>query len=181
MTKLISYIYAFLTDGTGLILMLLPIYIFARLVYLSLNPAKGLEKRLRPDREVLCLAFFLFLTMLFTQTFVENCGRNELRLIPFEVIITQTAGVNGDEASKGAFLFNIIGNVGIFVPVGLLAAAIFRRKAAGTAAIGFLISLTIEAGQLPLDRTSDVDDLILNTTGAAIGYLVYRMISSIHS
>lgn len=42
--------------------------------------------------------------------------------------------------------------------------------------MGFLISLFIESIQLTLDRSSDIDDLILNTLGAIIGYGIFRCI-----
>ena len=45
-----------------------------------------------------------------------------------------------------------------------------------TIAASLGISLFIESTQLPLPRTTDVDDLILNTTGALIGYGLYRLI-----
>lgn len=173
MKLLLSYLYAFLTDGALLVGWLLPIYLLARLLYVTIHQDKTLAKKLRPDHELLLLAFFVFLVMLFTQTFVENSGRNELRLIPFDIIRTQFAEMTQDPDAAKAFLFNVVGNIGIFVPVGFLAAAIFRRGFWKTTGIGLLISLCIEIGQLPLDRTTDVDDLILNTTGAALGYAVY--------
>ena len=47
-------------------------------------------------------------------------------------------------------------------------------KVAGT---GFLMSLTIEILQLPFaDRTSDVDDLILNTLGVVTGYVLFVIV-----
>ena len=45
-----------------------------------------------------------------------------------------------------------------------------------TIAASLGISLFIESTQLPLSRTTDVDDLILNTAGALIGYGLYRLI-----
>ena len=42
------------------------------------------------------------------------------------------------------------------------------------------MSLTIEILQLPFaDRTSDVDDLILNTLGVAIGYILYLTVRNV--
>ena len=40
---------------------------------------------------------------------------------------------------------------------------------------GMLTSLFIEIMQVFVDRRSDVDDLILNTLGTAIGYLGYKI------
>lgn len=176
MRTIIYYLYAFLTDGASIILMLLPIYLLARMLYLTIHTKNRLEKTFRIDRELICLAFFLFLTMLFTQTFIVNSGINEIKLIPFEVIIRQITEVNDDIEGRQAFIFNIIGNIAIFVPVGFLASAVFRKGLGKTILVCFFISLFIEVFQIPLDRVTDVDDLILNTTGAAIGCLIYNAI-----
>ena len=175
MTMLLSYLNAFLTDGIGLILLLLPFYLLTRLLYVTIHKPKTLAKAVRPDHELLLLAFFIFLVMLFTQTFVVNSGNNELRLIPFSVIRTQLSEMGQDPDAAKAFLFNVVGNIGIFMPIGFLAADLFGKGFLPTTGIGLLISFCIEVGQLPLYRTSDVDDLILNTTGAALGYGLYRL------
>ena len=45
-----------------------------------------------------------------------------------------------------------------------------------TVIIGLCISLFIEITQIPQNRSSDVDDLWLNTLGAFFGYLLYLFI-----
>ena len=74
------------------------------------------------------------------------------------------------------WLLNIIGNVTMFIPVGLVWPVCFKKLdtlgKTVLAAAGF--PLFIEITQLPFyDRCSDVDDLILNTTGILIGALIY--------
>ena len=76
-------------------------------------------------------------------------------------------------------ILNIFGNILMFVPTGILLPVLYKRldnflKVAGT---GFLISLAIEICQLPFaDRTSDVDDLILNTLGVVSGYVLFIVV-----
>ena len=41
--------------------------------------------------------------------------------------------------------------------------------------IGFFLSLTIESIQFFINRGTDLDDLILNTTGALLGYFLYQI------
>ena len=71
---------------------------------------------------------------------------------------------------------NIIGNITMFIPVGIVWPICFRKldtlgKAVLAAA---LFPLFIEITQLPFyDRCSDVDDLLLNTTGILLGALIY--------
>ncbi len=71
---------------------------------------------------------------------------------------------------------NIIGNIAMFIPVGIIWPACFKKldNVGKTILAGFGYTLFIELTQLPFyDRCSDVDDLILNTAGAAIGALIY--------
>jgi glycopeptide antibiotics resistance protein len=68
---------------------------------------------------------------------------------------------------------NVIGNIAVFVPLGLLFPLCFRRKAVFGVLFGFVTSLCIEVLQYPIGRWSDVDDLWLNTLGAGIGVLLF--------
>ena len=71
---------------------------------------------------------------------------------------------------------NIIGNITMFIPVGLAWPFCFKKldTLGKTVLAGAGFPLFIEITQLPFyDRCSDVDDLILNTTGILIGALIY--------
>lgn len=179
MNAIIRYLYNFLTDGTDLLFCTVPIYLFVRMLYLKHCRRIDLRKKFLPDREVIMLGFFMFLIMLFTQTFVVNSGKNEIKLIPFDIIISQIISMYSSDAAYTEFIFNITGNIGVFIPIGIFAAYLFRTDLKKTVFIGFFISFFIETVQLPLERTSDVDDLILNTVGALIGYSAYKLCKKI--
>ena len=71
---------------------------------------------------------------------------------------------------------NIIGNIMMFIPVGLAWPFCFKKldTIGKTVLAGAGLPLLIEITQLPFyDRCSDVDDLILNTIGIFIGALIY--------
>lgn len=73
------------------------------------------------------------------------------------------------------WLINIIGNITMFIPVGLVWPFCFKKldTIGKTVLVGAGFSLFIEITQLPFyDRCSDIDDLILNTTGILIGALI---------
>lgn len=76
-------------------------------------------------------------------------------------------------------LINVIGNVVVFVPLGLGLAGLGHRDRSwptfGRALLGgFLLSLAIELMQLAIPgRATDVDDLIFNTLGTMLGALVF--------
>ena len=74
------------------------------------------------------------------------------------------------------WLINIIGNITMFIPVGLAWPFCFQKldTLGKTVLVGAGFPLLIEITQLPFyDRCSDIDDLILNTTGIFIGALIY--------
>ncbi|MCR5420363.1 MAG: VanZ family protein [Lachnospiraceae bacterium] len=81
---------------------------------------------------------------------------------------------------------NIIGNITMFIPVGIVWPICFKQLDTPGKAIlaGAGIPLIIELTQLFFyERCSDVDDFLLNLTGFVIGALIYfgvRKIKSIH-
>ena len=74
------------------------------------------------------------------------------------------------------YLINIIGNITMFIPVGLVWPCCFKKlDTIGKVVLaGGGITLFIEITQLPFyARCSDIDDLIMNTTGVFIGAIIY--------
>ena len=73
-------------------------------------------------------------------------------------------------------LLNFIGNTTMFIPIGIIWPAVFKKLDTPGKVIGAGVglSLCIEILQLPFyDRVSDIDDLILNSLGYIIGYGIY--------
>ena len=75
-------------------------------------------------------------------------------------------------------LINVIGNTAMFIPIGILWPAVFRKldshRKVIAAGVGF--SLLIEILQLPFfDRVTDIDDLLLNSLGFLTGYALYLL------
>ena len=74
---------------------------------------------------------------------------------------------------------NVVGNMAMLIPSGFVLPVVYRKLDCfwKVVAAGALISLCIEILQLPFpSRASDVDDLILNTLGVAVGYGVYTAV-----
>jgi VanZ family protein len=74
---------------------------------------------------------------------------------------------------------SLAGNIAVFVPLGLLAPATSQRLRSWprVLGLGLAVSLAIETAQLTAGllighpyRSADVDDLILNVAGTALGY-----------
>ena len=73
-------------------------------------------------------------------------------------------------------IWNVFGNTVMFIPSGILLPIIYRQLSSfwKVVAVGAFISLCTEILQLPFpSRASDIDDLILNTLGVAVGYGIY--------
>lgn len=70
---------------------------------------------------------------------------------------------------------NIGGNILLFIPLGLAIPLRFKiNKLRHVILIGLFISLIVEVVQLfTAMRSFDVDDLILNTLGATLGFVIY--------
>jgi len=79
-----------------------------------------------------------------------------------------------------AMYYQYIGNALLFVPVGFLLPFLWKRfgKWYLTLLCGFMFSLSIEFAQLFNNRVTDVDDLLMNTLGTLIGFIVYVIIKS---
>ena len=83
-----------------------------------------------------------------------------------------------DYETKREALLNLIGNITMFIPLGIVWPSVFPRLDSHIKVLlsGFGCSLCIEMLQLPFyDRVSDVDDLILNTFGFAVGYGIFLL------
>ena len=75
-------------------------------------------------------------------------------------------------------LINVIGNTAMFIPLGIVWPSVYKGLDTHGKVIsaGIGVSLCIEILQLPFyDRVSDVDDLLLNSLGFIIGYLLYLL------
>ncbi len=86
-------------------------------------------------------------------------------------------------AGLGDGLTERLMNVLLFLPFGFLLPVIWERfrDLLPTALAGFLLSLTIELSQLFTFRLTDVNDLIGNTLGAVLGYLLAMTLSRRYS
>ena len=90
---------------------------------------------------------------------------NSINLIPF--------------SSEGAMTYIL--NIIMFMPLGFLLPLIWKnfRNAKKVVLMGFLMSLAIEICQLFNMRTTDIDDLLMNTLGTLVGYCCWKVFSLI--
>lgn len=100
-------------------------------------------------------------------------------LIPFRTIVGYINNANTiDEAVLA--ISNVIGNLCLFIPIGFLF-PFASKKVSLKRFIIFVLSLilVIEAVQFYVGRSADIDDVILNLSGALCGYLGYCIVKRI--
>ena len=137
-----------------LLLVYICIVVIARFVYFELNPVFGYPLPLR---------------IVFNKNYTDF-----IHLKPFYFL---SDIYEGDK-------LNIIGNIAMFIPVGIVWPVCFKKldKFWNTALACICFSLLIELSQLLCDgRHTDIDDLILNSAGALTGASVVFIIRKIRN
>lgn len=174
MTAIIGYIGAMLPY----MVIALPIILVFRFIYNKMRRFKHTCMY----HEVGVVLFLLFMTALFSQTVmaflytgpVVTRSFSNLNLIPFKVFQDTYYAITELNYWQ-PFIINFLGNICIFMPIGFMLPLLWKRfnRFWKVALMGFGISLFIETTQLTQARSSDIDDLWLNTLGSMLGYAVY--------
>jgi len=158
-------------------------WIIARLVRFAVHKQGSLL------RELTLTVLFLFLWFLVQHTLepfvlVLDQTPQPPNLVPIRglVLMLQRAIAVDHAITRWIVAINIIGNVLIFVPIGFMVSVLtpHRQKGWLSLAIGLAVSLTIEIVQLSfIIRVFDVDDLILNSFGALLGFITFLLFNQI--
>ena len=177
----------YLDSMGGYMLLALPLWLLVRTLYLTFR-----KKSSRWQRELGLAFLVLYLIGLASQTlsggvrpdvsdlpalWARACQRWEaghaINLTPGFTIRSML-----EKGSYGQKVLNLAGNVLIFAPLGLLPPLLWRRWRPLWATVGLAaaVSCLIEFLQLFLGRSVDVDDVILNTLGGLLGYLLFCFI-----
>lgn len=179
---------------------MLPCMAVALIVFLLLRPRR--QRRLRqkglvssPVREGALLVFVLFcaglaaLTLFPAYFWTSGYWRavlagqrpvfwpvsfhlENIQLEPFREII---------RAFKGPWvMFMMLANIGIFSPVGFFPALLWRKpRWWKSLLIGLGSSVFIEFVQFFIGRSTDIDDVILNTAGALLGFWSFWLLRAV--
>lgn len=148
------------------------------------------NKRLDWKRELQLLLVYICIVVIVRFTFcpfgkvdgkIQPLVFDAEKMLPFRINLLPFVYMVDYEIMSEAIL-NFVGNTLMFVPVGIVYPIVYKRldthKKVIAAGVGF--SLAIEILQLPFyDRVSDIDDLILNSLGYVLGYLIYLGIKRI--
>ncbi len=128
---------------------------------------------------IIVLSYFLF--------FSESFGRGNSSIgyrYNLELLVEIKRFIKyRQQVGFDVFVINILGNIVAFMPFGFLL-PIIHNKYRGLLRVAFyslLFSLTVEAIQM-LSRVGifDVDDILLNTIGGILGYLLFAICNLIY-
>ncbi len=175
----------YLAGMAAVMLVLLPLWALVRWLFLRIRGRKA-----PPDwrHEVLLAVFVLYLAALARQTILPRIGWADGALTvrrwnggppnykPFYMIRLMLFRAK-DPVYRAV---NLLGNVVIFAPLGFLPPLLWPRWRKGRSILlGVGVSAFIELVQPLVGRTRDVDDLILNTLGALLGWLILLLVQAV--
>lgn len=106
---------------------------------------------------------------------INSAGANPYNIIPFKTITDYIKA--SSHINQNIWMSNLFGNVLAFFPLGIFLPWLFKRLIGFWRTINsvFLATLTVEILQFVTRVGSfDIDDIILNTIGGAIGYLLIK-------
>ncbi len=158
-----------------------PALIIASVVWIAWRILVWRSRRGDPLREVAVTALFVWSLMvvhvtLFPLKIIFYDWHITMNLVPLASIrqlVTQTA--------LSTALTNIAGNVVMFVPLGILLPLLFVRLRSAWPLVwrAAAVSIAIELTQvITRARAVDIDDVLLNTSGAVVGWLVFRVVAA---
>ena len=119
------------------------------------------------------LPVLIMLYVLFYINYRELGGEYEVNLIPFRGEIKKHFLM-----PSAFYVMRTIGNIAFYSSITLTAARFIKKNTAIYAfLVGFLLCAVTEFAQGILSvGDADIDDIILNSTGALIGALIYKLI-----
>ena len=145
---------------------------------------KGIETT--KEHETVSVLFFMYLVALLSQTVIPKIklsggeiiffqsGYNEINLIPFKEIELAV------RLGGSFFLVNIIGNIIVFMPIAVFIGLLYNKPSfCKCVFITTAVSVFVEVCQIPQNRGTDIDDVILNTIGGILGYAVLIIINKL--
>lgn len=120
------------------------------------------------------LIFSIFIILFATIFFIKikfNPDIYHLNLQPFKWIS------EGKIIGFARVTQEIIPNILLFIPLGFLLPSVFERmrKIYTLLPTALCFSVSIEVFQYFIGRVSDVDDVIANTLGAVIGFVIFKI------
>ncbi|MCT4544748.1 MAG: VanZ family protein [Vallitalea sp.] len=145
------------------------------------------SKEFRKLYRVICFVLFsVYMMVLINLLFFDIrygrvTGIKGCNLVPFKTIRNYI--INRKYVNDSVVITNILGNIFAFIPFGFFVPTLFikTRCFIKVILISGLLSLLVELMQYKFAvGTFDVDDIILNTIGGFVGYIVFKICFNIY-
>ena len=160
-------------DVLGVISSTWPIIVLTAIISIVLRVSYIIKNKKKFDfpKELISLIFIIYILCLFQiVTSSDVSGEHGINF----TILKEITRYN---LKSHLFYRNVIGNIVMFIPFGFFTSYYLNLdKKRYNLLITFFIALTIEVIQLNIGRAFDVDDIILNSIGSFLGYIIYRLI-----
>ncbi len=158
---------------------ILPFALIFSLIYIGVR-GLTVRKDTTLAREGSLFLFYLFLVAILSQTLTldgsiysisfsaPELSRETVNIIPFKVF-SRLSKMSGEDF-RYFLTVNILGNILLFLPLGFLHRLTMCRRLWQSALFGLILSGSIEIIQICIPpRATDIDDIILNFFGVALG------------
>lgn len=173
MDKIINYIF----NMFPIMFISIPLFILIRIIIYKFY----LKIKANWFHEITLLILYMFIIGLMSQALtgnfsIKNVDIAKINLIPFKILVEtyQEVFINNN---INYFIINFLGNIIMFIPIGLIIPILFKTNDLIVILSGFCSSLFIEISQLFLIRGTDIDDLIFNTLGVILGLVIFKVLS----
>ncbi len=169
---------------TVVLAVVLPLVLISRALYIKKN-----NRTYNWARECMLAVFCAYFVSLLSLVFqpgnmygsVNHIFQNALTRVQTgrDINLTPFATISlfSKTGLSTSFIINVIANVFMFSPIGFFLPTLWKKWQSAIKVVfaGMLFSVSIETVQLFIGRTTDIDDVILNTAGVAIGYILYKL------
>ena len=188
-----SLIILYLTNMLGYIIVASPFYLIGRIIFV-----KKKKRQLILKNEITLLLFAMYIIGLASQTVIPQWSMgiysntrefyfnvnlsntiSTMNIIPFHTIYQYFFETNTNVDYWGSVsLLNLTANTLLFLPLGFLLPLIWNKWNSFKKFLYLVLTVTIsvEILQLFIGRSTDIDDVILNTFGAIMGYGIFSLL-----
>ena len=171
----------------------IPIFLIIATMIVEIKKSKDIQEKNQIRNFWLKILFIIYLLLLITILFLKNEYRmggfedintfsNEhfetINIIPFATIIGYISGLLFEDININIVVINLATNLLLFAPMGFFIPILFDKKVKNIKQFGMvmvLITILVEILQfITYSGSTDIDDIILNTTGAIIIYMLMK-------
>ena len=147
-------------------------------IYLgSLLLSKHLKNN-KPLKISIWIFFILYLILLITLVAFRSGSLSSGNLIPFTTIMGYVKAFINNSANFNIIAYNLIGNVVCLTPLAFFLPILFKKQNKFRIFLFTIIGITLSVEileVLTMSGTFDIDDIILNSLGAIIAFLIFNI------